>query len=292
MTLALFLVEAVGPGPALTLDGDEGRHAATVKRVRPGEQVLVGDGRGMVATCRVSRVGRDSVELEIVGRRTEPAPDPALVVVQALPKGERAERSRVVQQLPALLHVLRNGMATLAIEPSEQDAQIKRLNEAVTRAFVSREEGIGEARLAELSRSLAALEDVVSDDAQGDVLLDPAVIELMFGVDSESIEIISSGGSAPSEAMLQWANELELGNWFALDHRGRVNQVQYVWRSRRGQLHLFAASHGMSYLVQTTRMASYLQAGLLVQLEDEALTVRATREALAKLQGEPDRLLN
>ena len=142
-----------------------------------------------------------------------------------------------------------------------------------------------------LSRSLAALEDVVTDDAEGDVLLDPAMIEMMFGVDSESLEVISSGGSIPSEAVLQWAHELELGNWFALDYQGRVSQVQYVWCSRRGQLHLFAASHGKSYLVQTTRMASYLQAGLLVQLEDEALTVRATRAALAKLNAEPDRLV-
>ena len=182
-------------------------------------------------------------------------------------------------------------MATLAMPQDEQDAQIKQINDAVTRAFVSRDEGISEAKLTELSRSLAALEDVVTDDAEGDVLLDPALIEMMFGVDSESLEVISSGGSIPSTAVLQWAHELELGNWFALDYQGRVSQVQYVWCSRRGQLHLFAASHGKSYLVQTTRMASYLQAGLLVQLEDEALTVRATRAALAKLNAEPDRLV-
>lgn len=207
------------------------------------------------------------------------------------PKTDRAERSRVVQRLSSLLHVLREGMAMLAMPQDEQDAQIKQINDAVTRAFVSRDEGISEAKLTELSRSLAALEDVVTDDAEGDVLLDPAMIEMMFGVDSESLEVISSGGSIPSEAVLQWAHELELGNWFALDYQGRVSQVQYVWCSRRGQLHLFAASHGKSYLVQTTRMASYLQAGLLVQLEDEALTVRATRAALAKLNAEPDRLV-
>ena len=39
-------------------------------------------------------------------------------------------------------------------------------------------------------------------------------------------------------------------------------------------------------------MAAYLQAGLLVPQDDEALTVRATRDALAKLDANPERLLN
>ena len=39
------------------------------------------------------------------------------------------------------------------------------------------------------------------------------------------------------------------------------------------------------------RLASYLQANLLVPTEEEALTVRATRDALAKLDANPDRLL-
>jgi len=56
-------------------------------------------------------------------------------------------------------------------------------------------------------------------------------------------------------------------------------------------LHLFARSSGKNYLVQTRRLASYLQAGLLVPLEDEALTVRATREALGKLAAHPNQLL-
>ena len=69
-------------------------------------------------------------------------------------------------------------------------------------------------------------------------------------------------------------------------------QVQYVWRSARGQLHLFSRGVGKSHLVQTRRLASYLQAGLLVPVEDEALTVRATRKALAKLNADPDQLLH
>ena len=207
------------------------------------------------------------------------------------PKSERAERTRVVQQLPSLLHTLREGMEGLALGTADQDAHIKSINDAVVQAFVSRGEGLSPERLAELSRSLAGLEDVVTDDPQGDVLLDPGVIELMFGAEGDALEVIASGGSQPGDGMLHWAQELELGAWFSLDYQGSVSQVQYVWRSQRGQLHLFGDGAGKSYLVQTRRLASYLQAGLLVPVEDETLTVRATREALARLNAEPDRLL-
>ena len=207
------------------------------------------------------------------------------------PKSERAERTRVVQQLPSLLHTLREGMEGLALSTADQDAHIKSINDAVVQAFVSRGEGLSPERLAELSRSLAGLEDVVTDDPQGDVLLDPGVIELMFGAEGDALEVIASGGSQPGDGMLHWAQELELGAWFSLDYQGSVSQVQYVWRSQRGQLHLFGDGAGKSYLVQTRRLASYLQAGLLVPVEDETLTVRATREALARLNAEPDRLL-
>jgi hypothetical protein len=105
------------------------------------------------------------------------------------------------------------------------------------------------------------------------------------------IEVISAGGSSPSAAMLSWANELTLGNWFTLDHNGRIAQVQYAWCSERRQLHLFAAGDGYCYLMPVRRLASYLQAGLLVPTEEEALTVRATRDALAKLDANPERLL-
>ena len=70
-----------------------------------------------------------------------------------------------------------------------------------------------------------------------------------------------------------------------------MTQVQYAWRSDRRQLHLFASADGHCYLLPLRRLASYLQAGLLVPTEEEALTVRATRDALAKLDANPERLL-
>ena len=208
------------------------------------------------------------------------------------PRSDRAERSRVVQKLAGVIAVLREGMGSLGMAADEQDGHVKLVNDAVMQAFVSRGEGIAQDTLDDLARGLAGLEDVVTDDPEGDVLLDPGMIELMFGVEGEALEVISTGGSMPGPGMLQWAQELELGNWFTLDLQGTIMQVQYVWRSARGQLHLFSRGVGKSYLVQTRRLASYLQAGLLVQVEDEALTVRATREAMAKIQAAPDQLLH
>lgn len=90
MTAPLFLAASV-EGEVLTLDGDEGRHAATVRRIQRGERVDVGDGNGTVAECVAERVAGGTLTLRVVGRRAEPAPKPRLVVVQALAKGDRAE---------------------------------------------------------------------------------------------------------------------------------------------------------------------------------------------------------
>ena len=141
-----------------------------------------------------------------------------------------------------------------------------------------------------MTKRLANLEDFVSDDDAGELPLDQESIEMMLGIDASMIEVISVGGAQPSAAMMAWANELQLGNWFTLDHNGRMAQVQYAWRSERGQLHLFASITGRSFLIQVGRLAAYLQAGLVQPAEEEALTVRATREALAKIDANPERL--
>ncbi len=94
MTRPLFFAEPQAvSGDEIVLDGAEGRHAAVVRRVRVGELVDVADGMGAVAECRVARVGDGLLALEVTGRRTEPVPQPRLVVVQALAKGGRDEEA-------------------------------------------------------------------------------------------------------------------------------------------------------------------------------------------------------
>ncbi len=91
MTPPLFLVDALPGGGHLVLDGPEGHHAADVARLRAGEQVLVGDGRGATACAVVAAAAKGRLELSILERRYAPRPAPALVVAQALAKGDRAE---------------------------------------------------------------------------------------------------------------------------------------------------------------------------------------------------------
>jgi 16S rRNA (uracil1498-N3)-methyltransferase len=91
MTPPLFLVDELPVADRFDLTGEEGRHAARVRRLNAGERVAVGDGRGGLLDCEVASVIADGLELTVSSRRLVPASQPRLVVVQALPKGERAE---------------------------------------------------------------------------------------------------------------------------------------------------------------------------------------------------------
>ena len=213
------------------------------------------------------------------------------LVWSASAKPNRADRARVIQSLPMLLQRLRQGMGLLGLDTAAQEAHIKRISDTLADAFMSKTEAIPQARIEAMAAHLANLEDFFSDEAAGDLPLDPENIELMLGMEASTIDVIADGGSNPTEAMLAWAQELQLGHWFMLDHNRQVKRVQFAWRSERKQLHLFASMDGRSYLIQARRLAAYLQAGLLVPQEEEALTLRATRDALAKLDANPERLL-
>ena len=90
MTAALFLHDDLS-GDTVLLAGPEGRHAATVRRVKVGESVDLADGLGVRASCRVLSLGQDVVTLAVLSRVVEPEPSPRLVLVQAIAKGDRGE---------------------------------------------------------------------------------------------------------------------------------------------------------------------------------------------------------
>jgi hypothetical protein len=213
------------------------------------------------------------------------------LVWAASAKPTRADRARVIQDLPNLLLRLRSGMTQLAMPPSEQEAHVKNISDTLADAFLSKTQAIPQDKIDAMAQRLSNLEDYVSDDIMGDLPLDSESLEMMLGIDSSSIEVVSGGGSKPTAAMLAWAAELQLGSWFTLEHKSQITQVQFAWRSERKHLNLFAASSGTSFLIQAGRLAAYLQAGLLLPKEEEALTVRATRDALAKIEANPERLL-
>jgi 16S rRNA (uracil1498-N3)-methyltransferase len=94
VTLPVFLSDAVtgiSQGSALVLDGEEGHHAATVKRIRAGEQIVLTDGVGTSATCTVTDAGKASLTLRVESTQYAARPDPLITVVQAIPKGDRGE---------------------------------------------------------------------------------------------------------------------------------------------------------------------------------------------------------
>ncbi|MCP2636820.1 16S rRNA (uracil(1498)-N(3))-methyltransferase [Microbacterium sp. HD4P20] len=89
-----FLVEeaaAAQPGDAVALTGAEAHHAAAVRRVRAGEQVTVGDGRGTWLSGVVESAAAREVVVRVTSRDDIPPVRPRLVLAQALAKGDRDE---------------------------------------------------------------------------------------------------------------------------------------------------------------------------------------------------------
>lgn len=96
MSDAVFFVDELPePGqPSFRLDGAEGRHAAVVRRIGPGERIVVSDGSGRGARCRVLAADKSGLELTVDEgdhQLREPRSGPRIVAVQALAKGDRSE---------------------------------------------------------------------------------------------------------------------------------------------------------------------------------------------------------
>ncbi|WHM33046.1 16S rRNA (uracil(1498)-N(3))-methyltransferase [Streptomyces sp. BPPL-273] len=97
MTAPVFVVDSLGPADLTAgeyvLDGPEGRHAVSVKRLRAGEDVVLTDGRGHWAEGVVKAAeGKDRlVVMDLETVQEEPPEQPRITVVQALPKGDRGE---------------------------------------------------------------------------------------------------------------------------------------------------------------------------------------------------------
>ncbi len=94
-TAPVFVVTraALDGGDRIVLDGPEGRHAAKVRRMTPGEALDLVDGEGRRVRCSVESVTGDGLVALVQSRTEEPAPNPRVVVIQALAKGDRGERA-------------------------------------------------------------------------------------------------------------------------------------------------------------------------------------------------------
>ncbi|MET0348955.1 MAG: DUF1631 family protein [Rhizobacter sp.] len=212
------------------------------------------------------------------------------LIWSASAKVTREERAEVIRRLPLLLKSLREGMASAGMDAPRQDEQIQQLNNSLAAAFTAKAAVIPDDRLRELMERLETLEELLPE--QADVDIDESMVLDLSGHQNSELDVVLEGGSMPTPAMVAWARELQVGSWYMLDRNGRTEAVQLAWHGMRKQLSLFVTPQGRCVLFQQHRLASYLQAGLMLPAQDESLTVRATRSALAKLDVDVSRLLH
>lgn len=204
MVAPLFLVDALPEGERATLAGPEGHHAATVRRLRVGEHLLLSDGRGGVAAASVTGVGRSTLELEINDRRYEQPAVPRLVVVQALAKADRAELA-----VQAMTEVGVDEVVPWAAARSVVRWRGERGQRAWQRWVATAREAAKQARR---SRLPVVADPVDTDEvarrlagATGALVLDGAATERLATVDlpghGEVVLVIGpEGGLAPAES--------------------------------------------------------------------------------------------
>jgi 16S rRNA (uracil1498-N3)-methyltransferase len=78
-------------GPSITIMGDDVRHIATVLRMKPGEMLILCDGKGAEYTAKIEQVGRAEIAAEIVHEKKREIPSPQVTLVQGLPKFDKMD---------------------------------------------------------------------------------------------------------------------------------------------------------------------------------------------------------
>lgn len=94
MSLPVHLVPSLDGVTARALvevTGDEAHHGVAVRRLRVGEPVVLTDGAGTAVTGAVESMGKRVFMVRVSEVAHTPRPEPEVVVVQALPKGDRGE---------------------------------------------------------------------------------------------------------------------------------------------------------------------------------------------------------
>ncbi|MFM2112471.1 MAG: hypothetical protein RLZZ271_1131, partial [Pseudomonadota bacterium] len=204
----------------------------------------------------------------------------------------RADRMKLIAEMPSLMQLLRDGLDTINMDNQAAKELVDMLSRALGDTFKVRTQAIDAAQLAAISKRLQNLEEFFSDEDLGDLPIHPEDLELMLDMDSQGLTLILQSPAEPGEAAMHWTREIELGKWFALEHMGAKATVQYAWHSDMRQLHLLASADGASYLFQARALAGYLETQKITPLEEEALSVRATRVALDKINAQPESLLD
>jgi 16S rRNA (uracil1498-N3)-methyltransferase len=94
MSLPVHLVPSlagVAVGAEVTVEGDEAHHAVAVRRLRVGESVVLTDGAGTSVVGDVASTGKRVFAVTVASVTSVGPAEPSVVVVQAVPKGDRGE---------------------------------------------------------------------------------------------------------------------------------------------------------------------------------------------------------
>ena len=209
MSLPYFLTDDPAAG---TLTGAEAKHAH-VKRIQPGERIMLIDGQGSTALTRVTSVGAGRVDGVVEKQEFVPQPTPRVTVVQAVPKGERAELAvDLAVQAGADAIVPWISHRTIARWPANKQAkQVEKWRaQALSSAKQARRAWVPEVRdpvttnqLAELLRD-AGLALVLHEDATD------SIRDVEFGEDVWLI-VGPEGGIGEDELEILGARPVKLG---------------------------------------------------------------------------------
>lgn len=209
MSLPYFLTDDPAAG---TLTGAEAKHAH-VKRIEPGERIMLIDGQGSTALTRVTSVGAGRVDGVVEKQEFVPQPTPRVTVVQAVPKGERAELAvDLAVQAGADAIVPWISHRTIARWPANKQAkQVEKWRaQALSSAKQARRAWVPEVRdpvttnqLAELLRD-AGLALVLHEDATD------SIRDVEFGEDVWLI-VGPEGGIGDDELEILGARPVKLG---------------------------------------------------------------------------------
>lgn len=206
VTDPVFLLSSLGQ-PAVDetvrLDGPEGHHAVTVRRLTPGERIVVADGRGRGVAGTVSVVRRASLDLRVDEVLSSPEPQPRYVIVQALAKGEHGERACAMLTEVGVAEIVPwSASRSVARWPAERRDKARARWAATVREATKQSRRLRVPALAELART----EDVCArlHDAALAVVLHEAATEPISAVDppaqGEVVVVVGpEGGITPDE---------------------------------------------------------------------------------------------
>ncbi len=194
-------LDSATPGERIELTGAEAKHAAVVRRVRPGEAVTIGNGRGLWVTGAVVSATPELVQIEVADAAQRELPSPAITLVQALAKGDRDE---LAVQTATELGV--DAVIPWQAERSVSRWEGKKADKALARWQTIAREAAKQAHRAFIPEvlPLAKTSDLVALAAKNRVLiLDPWAKQKLAAIENDGRDIVlivgPEGGISPTE---------------------------------------------------------------------------------------------